>query len=72
MTGSCGRGWPEYDSFFNVGTMPKINLAYGSPAREHLLEAAKYWLDLGVDGYRLDLCLWAGITIFGLIFAGCV
>ena len=48
------KGWPKYDSFFNVGTMPNFNLAYGSPAREHLLEAAKYWLDLGVDGYRLD------------------
>ncbi|MBG0771665.1 MAG: alpha-amylase, partial [Anaerolineaceae bacterium] len=48
------NGWPEYESFFNVGTMPKINLAYGSPARDHLLEAARHWLDLGVDGYRLD------------------
>lgn len=46
--------WPVYESFFNVDTMPKINLAYGSPAREHLLEAARYWLELGVDGYRLD------------------
>lgn len=48
------KKWPAYDSFFNVGTMPKINLAYGSPARDYLLSAAQYWLNLGVDGYRLD------------------
>ena len=48
------KKWPEYDSFFNVGSMPKVNLAYGSPARKHLLSAAQYWLDMGVDGYRLD------------------
>lgn len=48
------KKWPDYESFFNVGNMPKMNLAYGSPAREHLLEAAQYWLEIGVDGYRLD------------------
>lgn len=48
------KKWPEYESFFDVGSMPKINLVYGSPARDHLLSAAQYWLDLGVDGYRLD------------------
>ncbi len=48
------KKWPAYDSFFDVGTMPKINLSYGSPARDHLLSAAKYWLELGVDAYRLD------------------
>lgn len=49
------RDWPEeYASFFDVKTMPKINLYEGSPARAHLLDAAKYWLEQGVDGYRLD------------------
>ena len=48
------KKWPEYESFFNVGSMPKLNLTYGSPAKYHLLEAARYWLELGVDGYRLD------------------
>ncbi|MBG0783700.1 MAG: hypothetical protein H0S79_01210 [Anaerolineaceae bacterium] len=48
------KQWPAYESFFDVGSMPKINLAYGSPAKEHLLQAARYWLELGVDGYRLD------------------
>ena len=26
-------------------------------ARQHVLEAAKYWLEFGVDGYRVDYCI---------------
>ena len=26
-------------------------------AREHVLEAARYWLDFGVDGFRVDYCI---------------
>jgi glycosidase len=49
--------WPEkYKTFFGVKTLPQINLRY-APAREHILEAAKYWLDFGVDGYRVDYCI---------------
>ena len=51
------KDWPEYDCFFNVKRMPKMNLKYGSPARTHLLEAAQYWLEVGVDGYRLDYAI---------------
>lgn len=46
--------WPHYRSFFNVRNMPQLNLSYGSPARAHLLEVARQWLEFGVDGYRLD------------------
>ncbi|HUF39562.1 MAG TPA: alpha-amylase family glycosyl hydrolase [Anaerolineales bacterium] len=47
--------WPHsYRSFFDVPTMPKINLSAGSPARGHMLDAARYWLQKGVDGYRVD------------------
>lgn len=49
--------WPEqYKTFFGVKNLPQINLRY-APAREHILEAAKYWLDFGVDGYRVDYCI---------------
>ena len=49
------RHWPgEYESFLNSApTLPKINLRH-APARAHVLEAAAYWLELGVDGYRVD------------------
>ena len=49
--------WPhQYKSFFNVRTLPQINLRY-PPARQHVLDAAKYWLEFGVDGYRVDYCI---------------
>jgi cyclomaltodextrinase / maltogenic alpha-amylase / neopullulanase len=49
------RDWPDdYETFWVVKEMPKLNLARKSPAREHLLEAAEHWLRLGVDGYRID------------------
>jgi glycosidase len=49
--------WPDtYKQFFTSKTLPQINLRY-APAREHVLEAVKYWLDFGVDGYRVDYCI---------------
>jgi cyclomaltodextrinase len=46
--------WPEkYETFFGVRELPQVNLNYPA-AREHMLEAAAYWLKLGVDGYRVD------------------
>lgn len=48
------KTWPDYECFYDVRNLPKINLRYGSPAREYLLDCAQYWLKLGVDGYRLD------------------
>jgi glycosidase len=49
--------WPTgYKTFFGVKTLPQINLRHG-PARQHVLDAAKYWLDFGVDGFRVDYCI---------------
>jgi len=49
--------WPDkYKTFFGVKTLPQINLRY-APARQHVLDAAKYWLDFGVDGFRVDYCI---------------
>ncbi len=51
------KRWPDdYATFFGVRGLPQINLRH-APARAHLLEAAKYWLDFGVDGFRVDYCL---------------
>lgn len=46
--------WPtKYRCFITFDTMPKLNLE--SPdARTHLLGAARKWLSLGLDGYRID------------------
>ncbi len=49
------KHWPdEYAGFFGVKSMPQLNLAPGSPARQYLLDCAVYWLENGFDGYRLD------------------
>jgi len=46
--------WPhEYLCFLSIRDLPKINLNY-PPARNHIIDAAKHWLNLGFDGYRLD------------------
>ena len=49
--------WPdEYKKFFTSRGLPQINLRY-PPAREHVLEAARHWLEFGADGYRVDYCI---------------
>lgn len=43
----------NYECFFNVPCMPKVNLR-NPQARAYMIEAAKYWLGFGVDGFRID------------------
>jgi cyclomaltodextrinase / maltogenic alpha-amylase / neopullulanase len=46
--------WPDkYETFFGVRTLPEINLRHPA-ARKHILEAVSYWLEFGIDGYRVD------------------
>ena len=49
--------WPEsYICFGGFRDVPKINLD-NTAARDHIVDAAKYWLSLGIDGIRLDRVL---------------
>jgi cyclomaltodextrinase len=49
--------WPDrYKSFFDVPELPQLNLREPA-ARQYMLEAAVYWLEFGVDGYRVDYAL---------------
>jgi cyclomaltodextrinase / maltogenic alpha-amylase / neopullulanase len=51
------KRWPDsYESFFGHRPMPRINYANGD-ARRHVLDAVRFWLDRGVDGYRVDYAL---------------
>lgn len=51
------KRWPdEYETFFGVRSLPQINLR-NAEARKHVLDAAAYWLDFGVDGYRVDYAI---------------
>ncbi|MBI4731906.1 MAG: alpha-amylase, partial [Chloroflexi bacterium] len=46
--------WPDdYECYFKVRELPKINLA-NPDARAYMLEVARHWLREGFDGYRLD------------------
>ncbi len=49
------RAWPDdYETFFGVADLPKVNVDYG-PARDYLLRSARYWLtEFEFDGFRLD------------------
>ncbi len=46
--------WPRYEAYADVPSMPNLDLRFGSPAREYLLKAARYWLEFGADGFRCD------------------
>ncbi|ACK42075.1 MULTISPECIES: alpha-amylase family glycosyl hydrolase [Dictyoglomus] len=44
----------DYESFFGVKSMPKINLR-NKEAMEYIINAAKYWIkEFGISGYRMD------------------
>ena len=50
----CFRRWPDkYLCFLQVRSLPKLNL-HNRETSNHIIEAAKFWLDIGVDGFRLD------------------
>lgn len=46
----------RYDCFFDVPIMPRINLR-DPAARKHIIDSACYWLNFGVDGFRLDYAI---------------
>ena len=46
--------WPdEYLCFLSIKEIPKLNLN-NVLTRDHIIDAAKYWLKMGLDGFRLD------------------
>ncbi len=46
----------EYETFFGVKSLPQLNLRH-PPTREYVLNAARYWLEFGVDGFRVDYAI---------------
>jgi cyclomaltodextrinase / maltogenic alpha-amylase / neopullulanase len=48
------KQWPDsYVRFLSFDELVKLNLDY-VPAREHVIEAALFWLEKGIDGLRID------------------
>ena len=51
------RNWPDdYLCFLSFKELPKLNLD-NLKTVTHIIDSAKYWLSLGIDGYRLDHCI---------------
>ncbi len=59
------RGWPlrpypeegrpiNYDAWWGIPDLPKLNIQ-NQGVRDYLFEVAKYWIDFGADGWRLDV-----------------
>ncbi len=47
------QGKPNYQCWFNLPALPEFNLK-NPKVRKFLLEVARYWLEWGIDGWRLD------------------
>lgn len=43
-----------YDAWFNLPSLPKFNTD-NKDVRNFLFSVAKYWVDFGIDGWRLDV-----------------
>ncbi len=52
----CFTTWNDYEGFFNVLTMPKINHD-NIETLKYFENVLKYWIDHGVDGFRIDVGL---------------
>lgn len=50
---SAGKS-TNYTAWWGFKSLPKFNTAY-PPVRKYLLDVARYWIDQGVDGWRLDV-----------------
>lgn len=48
------RAVPNYDAWWNIPSLPKFNTST-TAVREFLWRAAAYWLEQGIDGWRLDV-----------------
>jgi len=43
----------NYDSWWNLPELPKLNTS-NPGVRQYLLNVAKYWIEFGADGWRID------------------
>jgi glycosidase len=50
----AGDPEPNYRTFAGCWNLPKWNI-FNPKVREHHLDVARHWLELGIDGWRLDV-----------------
>jgi len=52
---SSDKEYPaNYKAWWNLPALPKLNTD-NPGVRDYIFEAARYWLDFGIDGWRLDV-----------------
>jgi glycosidase len=44
----------NYDCWWNLPSLPKFNVRH-PPTRRYILDVARYWIEQGADGWRLDV-----------------
>ncbi len=45
---------PNYEAWWNLPALPKFNIK-NAGVRQYILDVARYWLEFGIDGWRLDV-----------------
>lgn len=45
---------PNYDCWWNLPALPKLNVK-NPQVREYIMSVARYWVEKGIDGWRLDV-----------------
>jgi cyclomaltodextrinase / maltogenic alpha-amylase / neopullulanase len=48
------EGKPGYDCWWNIPALPTLN--HSNPqVRDYIMDIARFWVDFGIDGWRLDV-----------------
>lgn len=48
------QGKPNYECWWNIPSLPKLNTE-NPIVRRFIMDVARYWIDQGIDGWRLDV-----------------
>ena len=51
---SLPPGKPNYECWWNYGRLPKLMVEH-TDVKKHLFDVTRYWTNLGIDGWRLDV-----------------
>lgn len=51
---SSQRYRPNYDCWWDLPALPKFN-TNNPGVRDYIMQVARYWIDFGIDGWRLDV-----------------
>lgn len=61
------QGKPNYDCWMNIPALPEFNFEHHE-VRSFILDVASYWLQEGIDGWRLDVPFCVNDELFWIEF----